>query len=185
MRGTRTRSTLGGRRGSAEVGRERADEHPEPGSDRVALRGAGEHALAALVQCAVLLSATGAYVDEGVAAAPEVLEENRFIAVRDGMRAQFLDAEHDTKRPARDVLDELLAACEPHAAALGCEAELAAVAALALEPGDHRQRMLAGVRQGDAVGPGLGMLVSALASDFTADAPPAAPRARAGSAHIP
>jgi glutamate---cysteine ligase / carboxylate-amine ligase len=142
-------------------------------------------ALAALVQCAVRLEATEPYVDEAIAARPEVLEENRFIAVRDGMRAQFLDPEHDAKRPVRDILDELLDACRPHAAALGCEAELAAVAALALEPGDHRQRLLAGTAQGDPVGPGLGMLVSSLAGEFSADARPVEPRSQADSARIP
>jgi gamma-glutamyl:cysteine ligase YbdK (ATP-grasp superfamily) len=72
------------------------------------------------------------------------------------------------RRPAREILDELLAACALHAAELGYEAELAAVAALADDPGDQRQRMLAGVRQGDPVGPALGLLVRALAADFTA-----------------
>ncbi len=67
----------------------------------------------------------------------------------------------------------MLAACAPHAAALGCEAELALVGGLADEPGDHRQRLIAGVRQGDAVGPALGRLVSALAGDFTAPTPAA------------
>jgi carboxylate-amine ligase len=142
-------------------------------------------ALAALVQCAVRLEATDGYVDEAIAARPEVLEENRFLATRDGMRAELLDPEHDTRRPVRDILDELLAACRPHAVALGCEAELAAVPALAAEPGDHRQRVLAGVHQGDPVGPGLGLLVGALAAEFTASGPPAAPRSRAGSARIP
>ena len=56
-----------------------------------------------------------------------------------------------------------------HAEELGCEAELAAVPALAAEPGDRRQRILAGVAQGEPVGPALGMLVSALANDFTAE----------------
>ena len=125
-------------------------------------------ALAALVQCAVRLEATAGYVDEAIAARPEVLEENRFLATRDGMRALFIDPEHDSRRPAREILDELLAACGPHAAELGCEAELAGVAALAAAPGDHRQRLLAGVPQGDPVGPGLGQLVCALAADFTA-----------------
>jgi carboxylate-amine ligase len=125
-------------------------------------------ALAALVQCAVRLEATGGYVDEEIAARPEVLDENRFLATRDGMRAQFLDPERDGRRPAREILDELLAACAPHAAELGCEAELASVPALAAEPGDHRQRMLAGVAQGDLVGPALGMLVCTLANEFTA-----------------
>jgi glutamate---cysteine ligase / carboxylate-amine ligase len=124
-------------------------------------------ALAALVQCAVRLEATEGWVDETIAARPEVLEENRFLATRDGMRATFLEPESCSRRPARDVLDELLAACAPHAAALDCEAELATVPALAAEPGDHRQRVLAGVHQGDPVGRGLGLLVSALAAEFT------------------
>jgi carboxylate-amine ligase len=131
-------------------------------------RAADNAALAALVQCAVRLEATEGWVDEDIAARPEVLEENRFLATRDGMRAEFIDPRHDRRRPARDVLDELLAACRPHAARLGCEAELAAVRTLAAEPGDHRQRMLAGAHEGDPVGPGLGMLVCALAGEFTA-----------------
>ena len=142
-------------------------------------------ALAALVQCAVRLEATEGYVDEAIAARPEVLDENRFLATRDGMRAAFIDPAHDACRPVPEILAELLAACAPHAAALGCEAELGGVAALAAEPGDHRQRMLAGVAQGDPFGPGLGLLVSALAADFSAAAQPAAPRSRAGSAHSP
>ena len=140
-------------------------------------------ALAALVQCAVRLEATEGYVDEAIAARPEVLEENRFLATRDGMRAQFIDPENDARRPARDILDELLAACGPHAAALGCKAELAGVAALAAEPGDSRQRLLAGVSQGEPVGPGLGLLVCALAADFSGDPQPARPHA--GSAPGP
>jgi len=128
-------------------------------------------ALAALAQCVVRLEATEGYAAAALAEHPEVLEENRFLATRDGMRAHFIDPEGETRRPATDILDELLAACAPHAAELGCEQELAAVAALAAEPGAHRQRMLAGVAQGEPIGPGLGMLVSALASEFTAGLP--------------
>jgi glutamate---cysteine ligase / carboxylate-amine ligase len=142
-------------------------------------------ALAALVQCAVRLEATEGYVDEAIAARPEVLDENRFLAVRDGMRAELLDPEHDARRPAREILGELLAACAPHAAELGCQAELTAVRELAAEPGDRRQRIVAGLAQGEPVGPALGMLVAALAADFSDAAPPPAPRSRAGSAHTP
>lgn len=140
-------------------------------------------ALAALVQCVVRLEATEGYADEAIAARPEVLEENRFIATRDGMRALFIDPQHDTRRPAREILDELLAVCGPHAVALDCTAELAGVAALAAEPGHQRQRLLAGVPQGDPVGPGLGQLVRALAAEFARDAEHAAPPPRAHSAH--
>jgi glutamate---cysteine ligase / carboxylate-amine ligase len=133
---------------------------------------AGDNAaLAALVQCIVRLEATEGFVPAVVARHPEVLDENRFLASRDGMRASLIDLASETRRPAADMLDELLAACAPHAVELGCEVELARVAALAADPGDRRQRLLAGVEQGDPVGPALGMLVSALADDFTADLP--------------
>jgi glutamate---cysteine ligase / carboxylate-amine ligase len=134
-------------------------------------RVADSAAVAALVQCAVRLEATEGWVDEAIAARPEVLDENRFLATRDGIRAAFVDPEHDACRPASDVLGELLHACAPHAAELGCEAELAAVRKLAAEPGYHHQRVLAGVGQGEAVGPGLGLLVSALASEFLVEGP--------------
>jgi glutamate---cysteine ligase / carboxylate-amine ligase len=134
-------------------------------------RASDNAALAALVQSLVRLEATEGYVDPAVADRPEVLDENRFLASRDGIRADFIDPERDGRRPARAILDELLVACGPHAAELGCEAELAAVAALAAEPGDHRQRLVAGVRQGEPIGPGLGRLVSELAAEFTADRP--------------
>jgi carboxylate-amine ligase len=147
-------------------------------------RVADNAALAALVQCAVRLEALQGYADAAMAARPEVLDENRFLATRDGMRARFIDPAHDARRHVRDILDELLAACARHAVELGCEAELAAVAALADEPGDHRQRVLAGATEGEPLGSGLGMLVSALAASFS-DAQPAAPRSRAGSARIP
>jgi carboxylate-amine ligase len=135
-------------------------------------RSSDNAALAALVQCAVRLEATEGFASR--AFAPEVLEENRFLATRDGMRARFIDPESETRRPAADILDELLVACAPHAAELGCEAELAAVSALAAEPGDQRQRLLAGVGQGEPARPRLAMLVAALADEFTALPRPAA-----------
>ena len=136
-------------------------------------RAADNAALAALVQCLVRLEATEGFADLEIACRPEVLDENRFLATRDGTRAEFIDPAHNGRRPVRDILDEVIAACAPHAAALSCEAELALIPALADEPGDHRQRLVAGVRQGDAVGPALGRLVSALAGDFTAPTPAA------------
>jgi glutamate---cysteine ligase / carboxylate-amine ligase len=137
-------------------------------------RASDNAALAALVQCAVRLEATEGFASQALTSHPEVLDENRFLAVRDGMRARFIDPEAEIRRPAADILDELLAACAPHAADLGCEAELAEVGALAAEPGDRRQRVLAGASQGEPIGPALGMLVSALADEFTALARPAA-----------
>ena len=62
---------------------------------------------------------------------PEVLEENRFLAARDGMEARFVDPATERRRPAREWLGELLDACAPHAADLGCAAELESIRALA------------------------------------------------------
>jgi carboxylate-amine ligase len=97
---------------------------------------------------------------------PEVVDENRFLASRDGMRASFIDPGGNRCRPARELLDDLLAACAPHAAELGCETELAAVSVLADDPGDQRHRRLAGTYAGRPTGPTLPALVRELAADF-------------------
>jgi carboxylate-amine ligase len=125
-------------------------------------------ALAALVQCAVRLEATEEWASRAHAEAHEVLDENRFIASRDGMQASLIDPDGDCRRPVRELLEELLEACAPHARALGCTAELAGVRPLADDPGDERQRAHAGVARGEAVGERLGGLVAFLAAAFTA-----------------
>jgi len=96
--------------------------------------------LAALVQCLVRR-----YAESPPARAPEpeILAENRFLAARDGMRAELIDGFALRPRPASAVLGELLGSCRPFAAALGCAAELAAASALAADPGDARQRRIA------------------------------------------
>jgi glutamate---cysteine ligase / carboxylate-amine ligase len=99
-------------------------------------------AVAALVQCLVRRHAEAW---RARAPEPEVLAENRFLAARDGTRAEFVDGFGERSRPVRDHLDEVLDTCRPYAAALGCAGELAAVAALAADPGDARQRRLAAV----------------------------------------
>jgi carboxylate-amine ligase len=96
-------------------------------------------AVVAVVQCLVRRHA-----DAGAASAtePELLGENRFLAARDGMRAQLIDAVTGRRRPAADALAALLEDCRPFAATLGCTAELAMAAELAADPGDTRQRRL-------------------------------------------
>ncbi len=102
-------------------------------------------ALAALVQCLVRLQA----LDEpDLALAPEVIDENRFLAARDGIHAQLLDPCRDRRVPASGRLATLVDACWPHARALGCERELALLAHLAGDPGAVRQRAIASERQG-------------------------------------
>jgi glutamate---cysteine ligase / carboxylate-amine ligase len=93
--------------------------------------------------------------------AQEVLDENRFLAARDGVEAAFVDPDRETSVPVRDLIDPLLEACAPHAEALGCTAELAMVPQLVEEPGAERQRRLAGEDDDQR------RLVAALADDFT------------------
>jgi len=114
-------------------------------------------AIAALVQCLVRLeSAREPHPPD----APEVLDENRFLAARDGMDARLVDPSACARRPVRDRLAELLDACTPVARTLGCERELADVARLARSPGPTRQRAL-------AAGAGsLEGLAQALADEF-------------------
>ena len=58
-----------------------------------------------------------------------MLDENRFLAARDGMDAQLIDPRRDRWRAGRaSRLAELVDACAPHARELGCEGELAEVA---------------------------------------------------------
>jgi glutamate---cysteine ligase / carboxylate-amine ligase len=118
-------------------------------------RAADVGALAALAQCLVRWHA-----DQGGDAATdaEVLDENRFLAARDGMDAVLID-DGRGRRAASDVLAERLEACRPYATALGCLSELAHVAALARDPGHARQRRL-------AARDGLDGLVASLVDDF-------------------
>lgn len=72
------------------------------------------------------------------------MDENRFVAARDGADAMLVE---DGRRvPLRTVLDDAIERCVPHAAALGCEAELAAAAELARDNGAARQRRAADER---------------------------------------
>jgi len=117
-------------------------------------------ALAALVQCIARLEVTEGYAPDRLVATQEVLAENRFLAARDGMDAELIDVVAECRVPARDQLDRLLEACAPHAAALGCETELAPAAQMAIRTGARRQLELA--RRGDR----LKGLVAALAEAF-------------------
>ncbi len=114
-------------------------------------------ALAALIQCLVRRHAQAS---AHPAVASELLEENRFLAARDGIDARLIDHRSCVRRPVRDILDEMLAACEPFADGLDCTAELAAAAALAEDPGYARQRRFASRH-------GLATLPSRLADQFT------------------
>jgi carboxylate-amine ligase len=101
-------------------------------------------ALVALVQALVRVEAE----EEGLAPsslvhAPEVLEENRFLALRDGLEAQFLDPEKLTMVPAREALTRIVEAVAPVAADLGGGTALVAIEDLLHNPGPDRQRLAA------------------------------------------
>jgi len=120
-------------------------------------------AIAALVQCLVRLEALEGHASHALVTSPEVLDENRFIAARDGMAAQLIDPGRECRRPAIEWVNELLAACAPHAADLGCSGELESVRGLAAATGAVRQRS----RAGRGTAPQLGRLMRALHADFT------------------
>lgn len=122
-------------------------------------------ALAALVQCIARLEVEEGYVEATLVGAQEALEENRFIAARDGMDARLIDPARERRTPVREQLERLLAACAPHAAALGCESELALVETMAERNGAKRQLALA---RDEGRLPGL---VEALADRFLAVTP--------------
>jgi carboxylate-amine ligase len=121
--------------------------------------------LAALVQCLVRREALGEE-SSGAEDVPEVIDENRFLAARDGMRAELIDIRVERRRPVRALLDELLEACAPHAAELGCTAALDTVVGLADAPGAERQRALAAEQRGETAAERLAGLTAALHADF-------------------
>ena len=91
-----------------------------------------------------------------------MLEENRFLAARDGVDAELIDPDAGTRVPPERRPTRPSKACRPHAQILGCEAELDHVAVLAERPAAERQVLEA---RGPARLPGL---VRSLAEVFTA-----------------
>jgi glutamate---cysteine ligase / carboxylate-amine ligase len=97
-------------------------------------------ALAALIQTlAALELARPATPSDNV----EVIEENRFLAARDGIEAMLIEGGSGERVPAAERLERTLSACAPHAERLGCEHELAGARRLAACSGAARQRSLA------------------------------------------
>ena len=133
----------------------------------------GTAALVALIQSLARLEVEEGFVSEASIDRAEVLEENRFLAARDGMHARLIDPAGERRVAARELLDELLEVCRPHAEVLGCETELASARALGASSGADRQ-----IEVHDRAG-GLPPLVCALAEIF-APAADASVRLEAG-----
>ena len=95
-------------------------------------------ALAALVQSLALLELERPDDPGAGPPANELIEENRFLAARDGMQALLID-DGGRRIAAVDQLGETLAACRPWADRLGCGRELETVARLGVTGGASRQ----------------------------------------------
>jgi glutamate---cysteine ligase / carboxylate-amine ligase len=122
-------------------------------------------ALAALVQSLVRSEALREDRPRALATAPEIMEENRFLAARDGTRAELIVPAEGCRVPIGELLPPLLEHCLPDAQAVGCESELAGIAQLYHEPGEARQRALS-ARPG-----GLRAVLQALHGEFASPQP--------------
>jgi carboxylate-amine ligase len=117
-------------------------------------------ALVALVQSLARLEQEEGYASGELLCAPEVLDENRFIAARDGAEAYLIDPVREERVPVRRLLDELLEAVRPHAEELRCLDELEHLKRMERRPPAQRQLEIARM-QGKLPG-----LVKYLASAF-------------------
>src|SRR4051812_33773756 len=100
-------------------------------------------ALVALVQSLARLEAEEGYASDELVGSPEVLDENRFLAARDGVAATLVDPTGGCRVPVAELLDDLLPALRPHAPDLGCAGELERAVELVGRPSAARQLSLA------------------------------------------
>ncbi len=99
--------------------------------------------LVAAVQTIAHLELQESFHSSRLIHAQELLEENRFLAARDGMDAELLDPVAGHRVPARRLLDELVVAGLPHAQELGCADAFAQLSQLARQDGAAWQRSIA------------------------------------------
>ena len=118
-------------------------------------------ALAALVQAIARLELDDGWISPTLLDHAEALEENRFIASRDGAQARLVEPGPERRVPVREQVEGLVEACRPHAEELGCTEALAAAPALADHNGAMHQRELVGS------GESLEGLVARLAEAFS------------------
>jgi carboxylate-amine ligase len=100
-------------------------------------------ALVAFVQSLVRLELEEGFISPELLQIPEVLEENRFLAARDGMEAELIDPIAERRVAVRELLEPLLEALAPHAYALGCHRQLQTVKLLSETPGSAAQLAVA------------------------------------------
>ena len=96
-------------------------------------------AIAALVQALASLELERSDDPRAEAQAVELIEENRFLAARDGMAALLIDERAGQRVPATERLERVLDACRAQARRLRCERELGFVQWLVPRNGAARQ----------------------------------------------
>jgi len=100
-------------------------------------------ALVAMVQTLAKMEHEQAWAEEASRAAPEVHDENRFLAARDGVDVALIDPVQRRRVPLRERLDVLLPILREHAQDLGCEPDLMAIDELFDTPGAGYQLRVA------------------------------------------
>jgi carboxylate-amine ligase len=143
------------------------DVRPQPRFGTIEIRtmdaqidSASTAALVALVQSVSKLEHDEGWISEQQISVQEALNENRFLAARDGYDAELIDADTSTRIPIAKTLPKLIEAARPHAQDLGCEAELDSLLDAGFRTGAQRQRDI--VRSGAS----LTELVGTLAQQF-------------------
>ena len=119
------------------------------------------YSVPALIQAIARLELEQGFAWPALVTAQEALAENRFIAARDGTAAELIDPAHGSRIPLARLLDDVLAAARPHAAALDALDELEDVRTLILAPEPSRQERL-------RASAGLPVLIADLAARFAA-----------------
>lgn len=100
-------------------------------------------ALVAMVQTLAKMEHEEAWAEIASRAAPEVHDENRFLAARDGVDVALIDPVQRRRVPLRERLDALMPRLREHAQDLGCEQDLLAVEELYETPGAGYQLRVA------------------------------------------
>ncbi|MFT4035151.1 MAG: YbdK family carboxylate-amine ligase [Patulibacter sp.] len=100
-------------------------------------------ALVAMVQTLARMELEQGWAEEASRAAPEIHDENRFLAARDGVDVALIDPVQRRRVPLRERLDVLLPLLREHAQDLGCEEDLLAVNELYETPGAGYQLRVA------------------------------------------
>jgi carboxylate-amine ligase len=130
----------------------------------VQTRASATGALIALLQSIASLELEEGYLAPDRLGSPEVLDENRFIAARDGIHARLIDPTREQRLSVAEIIEDLMPSLRPHADRLGCRDALEEISALVQNSGSDEQRRI--YEQHGS----LPRLVEFLADEFSAQA---------------